>query len=231
MTVVMSFAYCCCKSGLLVYFHRCLCLNPYKRYCLHIFCKKLTLVLSAHPPECAAILNSILFWPPTNLSVDFHFPFLSILRPPNLWPLFVSVTGWGNINMFVILYKHIFQAPFEWAVSEQQTDSQKLRKTMFCPANNDGGMKPYTPTWLPDLQETVANINCIYMYVWSVTNSDSPAHNLRGIVGWWQLLTQSHTQNTLVCSCGSVHAHLFEQTEEKLSCIGSDEDRTNSLPN
>lgn len=84
-----------------------------------------------HPPECAAMLTSILLWPTTNrLSVDFHFPFLSILHPPTLLQLFVSLPGWGNLNMFVILYKHIFQIPLR--MSEQQTDSQKLHETMFC---------------------------------------------------------------------------------------------------
>lgn len=196
------------------------------------FLQKVGRVLSMHPPECAAILTSILLWPPTNLlSVDFHFPFLSILHPPILLQLLVSVPEWGNINMFVILYKHIFQTPLRMSSKQAANWLIKTRWDHGLSRKQRQRDETVYSDMAPDLQETVTNINCVYMYVWSLTKSDSPAHNLEGVVGWWQLLTHSHTQNTLVCSCGSAHAHLCEHTQERLSCIGSDEDGTNTSPN
>lgn len=50
----------------------------------------------------------------------------------------------------------------DWALKEQPMDSPKTHNnTMFCLGNSDGGMKPDNPPRLPDLRETVTNIDCL----------------------------------------------------------------------
>lgn len=188
------------------------------------FLQKVARVWSMHPPECAAILASFLLWPPADL------PSTLLSSPSSTHLFFYSCSSpclWARYHKYGC---NFIQTHF-LNTNEQQTDSQKLHEhAVFRPGNSGGGMKPYTLTWPPDLQETVTNISCIYMYVWAVTRSDSPTHNLGGVVACWQLLTHSHTQNAPACSCRSARAHLSEQTRERFSCTGSEEDRTTRLP-
>lgn len=124
-----------------------------------------------------------------------------------------------------------------WTFRGQRHSLTKRHQARLSLAEDYGRIEPYTvyvAAWSRKRRWQTSTV-CVRMcvretvYAWSLTEADSPTHILGGGgVCWWRLLTHSHTQNTLACSCRNA-VHISEQTGLKSSCSSSSGDRITSV--